>query len=209
MQDLHNDLRRAIEEGRREAAVTLTQTLLAQDSPLDILKTVIAGMDEVARRYSAHEIFVPDVLVAARAMECAAQCVAPKMAEAGFAPQSTVVIGSVEGDMHDIGKNLLAMLLRGANFNVVDLGVNVPAAQFSEAVRAHCPRFVGLSALLTTTLGAMKTTVDHLRAAALPPQVKIMVGGAPVTQAFADEIGADLYAPDAVAAVTLVKSMVG
>lgn len=164
------------------------------------------GMEDVGRRFKANEIFVPEVLVAARAMKTAMELLEPVLVASGLAPEYTVVIGTVEGDLHDIGKNLVAMMLKGANFKVVDLGTNVSAEALIAAVREHKAQLVALSALLTTTMPAMRSTVDKLRAEGLA--VRIMVGGAPITQDFADEIKADGYSPDAASAVDLAKQLV-
>jgi 5-methyltetrahydrofolate--homocysteine methyltransferase len=161
----------------------------------------------VGERYKNNEIFVPEMLVAARAMKTALTILEPLLVKEGIKPKYKVVLGTVEGDLHDIGKNLVAMMLRGADMDVIDLGVNVPADKFVEAVNQHSPQLVGLSGLLTTTMPAMKTTVDAIRQA-VGSKVKIMVGGAPITQQFANEIGADGYSQDAASAVdTALKLM--
>jgi 5-methyltetrahydrofolate--homocysteine methyltransferase len=170
---------------------------------------LIVGMNEVGRRFKNNEFYVPEVLIAARAMHAGMDVLKPLLSEAEAASAGTVLIGTVKGDLHDIGKNLVAMMLEGAGFNVVDLGVDVSPEKFLEAVRDHKPKVVGLSALLTTTMPAMKTTIEALKEAGVRDSVKIMIGGAPVTQRYADEIGADGYAPDAASAVDVARSLAG
>jgi 5-methyltetrahydrofolate--homocysteine methyltransferase len=165
------------------------------------------GMAEVGRRFRINEMFVPEVLVAARAMKAGLAHLEPLFAETGVAPVGTCVLGTVQGDIHDIGKNLVGMMLRGAGFTVVDLGVNVPPSGFADAVLEHGAGVVGLSALLTTTMVQMRPTLDAIRAAA--PGVPVMVGGAPVTADYAREIGADGYGANAADAVDLALGLVG
>lgn len=205
-----NELSHAIEAGKRNDAKLLTQALIEQGlQPLDIVeKGLVPGMSAIGEKFKNNEVFVPEMLIAARAMKEAMLLLEPLLAKAGIKPKHTVVIGTVFGDMHDIGKNLVGMMLKGANFGVVDLGVNVSAAKFIEAVRAHNAPVVGLSSLLTTTMPAMRDTVTALRAAGLT-EVKIMVGGAPVTADFAKEIGADGYSLDAASAVDTARALVG
>ncbi|MGF1448572.1 MAG: B12-binding domain-containing protein [Opitutales bacterium] len=202
-------LEEAIKAGKRKDAVAQTsQALEAQANPGDILAAMVRGMDDVGRRFKANEIYIPEVLVAARAMKQAMQLLEPALAGAGLAPKYTAVIGTVEGDLHDIGKNLVAMMWKGANFRVIDLGTNVTADQFVEAARANDAHIIGLSSLLTTTMPKMKETVARIREANLP-QIRIVVGGAPVTQEFADEIQADGFSTDAASAVDLVRELMG
>jgi 5-methyltetrahydrofolate--homocysteine methyltransferase len=165
------------------------------------------GMAEVGRRFRINEMFVPEVLVAARAMKAGLAHLEPHFAETGVAPVGTCVLGTVQGDIHDIGKNLVGMMLRGAGFTVVDLGVNVSPSGFADAVLEHGAGVVGLSALLTTTMVQMRPTLDAIRAAA--PGVPVMVGGAPVTADYAREIGADGYGANAADAVDLALGLVG
>jgi 5-methyltetrahydrofolate--homocysteine methyltransferase len=198
----------AIKAGKRKDAKAITQEALdARLSPQAILDSLKEGMDDVGKRFKANEIFVPEVLVAARAMKTAMQLLEPVLVESGIQPEFKVVIGTVEGDLHDIGKNLVAMMLKGANFEVIDLGTNVTPDAFIEAVKEHGAQVVGLSALLTTTMPAMKTTVAKIREQGL--EVKVMIGGAPITDAFATEIGADGFSPDAASAVDLARTLVG
>lgn len=158
---------------------------------------LIAGMNVVGVKFKNNEVYVPEVLIAARAMHAGMDVVKPLLSEAEVQDKGTVLIGTVKGDLHDIGKNLVRMMLEGAGYKVIDLGVDVAAEKFAQAVEEHKPQIVGLSALLTTTMINMKSTIALLKAY----PVKVMIGGAPVTQKFADEIGADAYAPDAATAV--------
>jgi 5-methyltetrahydrofolate--homocysteine methyltransferase len=185
---------------RKEVPELVQQCLVAGESAKSIVENrLVPGMATVGDKFKRNEIFVPEMLIAARAMKEALKILEPQLVAAGVKPEHTVVIGTVEGDLHDIGKNLVAMMWKGANMEVIDLGVNVPPAKFVEAVRQHQPKLLGLSALLTTTMPAMRDTVRAIREAGLP--VKIVVGGAPITHEYAREIGADGYAPDAGSAV--------
>jgi len=181
--------------------------LEAGQDPGEILNQgMISAMAEVGRRFEAQEMFVPEMLIAARAMKAGMAILKPYLLEADIEPVGRVVLATVKGDLHDIGKNLVGMMLEGAGFEVVDLGVDVAPEGFVEAVQEHRPDFVGMSALLTTTMPSMGTTVEALEEAGLREQVKVMVGGAPVTQQFAEEIGADIYAPDASSAANRAKA---
>jgi len=168
---------------------------------------LIAGMDQVGKDFKAGDLFVPEVLIAARAMHAGMNILRPLLAESGAPSVGKYVIGTVKGDLHDIGKNLVKMMVEGAGFEVVDLGTDVPPEKFVAAVREHQPKLVGLSALLTTTMVNMKTTIEALQEAGLRGSVKVMVGGAPVTDSFAKQIGADAYAPDAASAVDMARGL--
>ncbi len=168
---------------------------------------MIAAMAEVGRLFENGEFFVPEMLIAGRAMQSGLNVLKPHLLEGDAPSKGKVVIGTVKGDLHDIGKNLVALMLEGAGFEIIDLGTDVTPEAFVEAAKENNAELVGLSALLTTTMAAMETTVAALREAGLPQAVKIMVGGAPVTQAYAEEIGADGFAPDASRAVTLAQSL--
>jgi len=197
----------SIKAGKRKDAQALTQTALDQNiAPGEILNALSAGMEDVGQRFKTNEIFVPEVLIAARAMKSAMELLEPALVKAGNVPKHTVIIGTVEGDLHDIGKNLVAMMLRGAQFNVVDLGINISPAAFVEAAKQHNADLVALSALLTTTMPSMKVTVEALKAAGA--KAKTMIGGAPITQAYADSIGAAGYSADAASAVDLARQLV-
>ena len=200
-------LTQAIIAGRRKEVPDLVnQCLAAGEQAGDIVEhRLVPGMAEVGERFKRNEIFVPEMLIAARAMKEALRILEPFLAAAGVKPEHNALIGTVEGDLHDIGKNLVAMMWKGANIEVVDLGVNVPPAQFVEAIRQYKPKLVGLSALLTTTMPAMRDTVKVIRDAEL--NVKIVVGGAPITSEFAREIGADGYSPDASNAVDTAMAL--
>jgi 5-methyltetrahydrofolate--homocysteine methyltransferase len=193
-----------------ETAGHVQAALDAQIDPGIILNEgMISAMQEVGRLFEEGEYFVPEMLIAARAMQDGLALLKPHLVQANVHSAGKVVIGTVKGDLHDIGKNLVAMMLEGAAFEIVDLGVDVPPEKFVEAVKTHQPRVVGLSALLTTTMPSMRTTIEALAAAGVRNQVKVIVGGAPVTEAFAHDIGADGFAPDASRAVKLTKSLVG
>jgi 5-methyltetrahydrofolate--homocysteine methyltransferase len=169
---------------------------------------LIPAMADVGQRFERQEFFVPEMLVAARAMKSGVEVLRPHLMAAGVKPVGTVVMGTVSGDLHDIGKNLVIMMLEGTGFRVVDLGADVSADKFVAAVREHAPQLVGMSALLTTTMMGMRATIEALKKAGIRDQVKVMIGGAPVTQPFADEIGADAYAADASSAARKAKEAV-
>ena len=166
---------------------------------------LIAGMNVVGGRFKSGEMYVPEVLIAARAMHKGLDLVKPLIADSDSSNKGTIVLGTVKGDLHDIGKNLVAMMLEGAGFNVVDLGVDVPSEKFIEAVKLHQPELIGLSALLTSTMQVMKDVIDELKESNL--NVKIMVGGAPVSQEFADTVGADAYGTDGAEAVEAAQKL--
>ena len=195
-------LTQSIVKGDRNEGKRLTQEALdAGEAPLTIVEEgLVPGMAIIGERFKNNEVYVPEMLIAARAMKECMAILEPLLAAAGIKPKYTAIIGTVQGDLHDIGKNLVAMMLKGANYGVVDLGTNVSPDKFVAAAQEHNPDVVGLSALLTTTMPAMKTTIEAIRAAGLDG-VKVMIGGAPITQKYADEIGADGYAADAASAV--------
>lgn len=201
----------AIIEGNASGVTEgVQQALEAGHNPGDILnQAMIAAMAEVGRRFEAQEYFVPEMLIAARAMKEGMAVLKPHLLEADIQPVGKVVLGTVKGDLHDIGKNLVGMMLEGAGFEVIDLGVDVSPERFVEAIREHHPRFVGMSALLTTTMPGMRATIEALSESGLRDQVAVMVGGAPLTEAYANQIGADGYAPDAASAVRKAKESLG
>jgi len=172
-------------------------------------KQMIPAMDEVGRRFECNEYFVPELLIAARAMKTALEIITPKLAEAGTEATGRVVIGTVQGDLHDIGKNLVASMLEGGGFEVIDLGVDVPPEKFVEAAKQKDGSIVALSALLTTTMTMMKKVIEALEAAGVRQTTKVMIGGAPITQQYADEIGADGYSDNASAAVAKARELAG
>jgi len=203
---------------------TITETLIAGDGDqLQVLvqaaldagtpakeilqKALIAGMDIVGERMESGDMFIPEVLMAAQAMAGAVEILKPLLAEGDSSSAGKVIIGTVKGDLHDIGKNLVVMMMESAGFEVIDMGVDVPPEKFVEAIRTNNPNIVGLSALLTTTMPMMKKTIMSIEESGMRDSLKIIVGGAPVNQAFADEIGADGYAPDAGAASKLAKAL--
>ncbi len=210
--DATSDLKR-IAELLQEGSVTpvkqLTRELLdRRTSPQTILNEgLIAGMTMVGEKMRSGEMYLPEVLQAASVMKAAMEILQPHLLSSGVEPIGRIVLGTVKGDMHDIGKNLVGIMLRGAGFEVIDLGLNTPAEKFVEAIQTHSPAVVGMSAMLTTTMLQMKKTIEAIRAAQLRDKVKIVVGGASVSQRFADEIGADGYARDAVTAVDRVKAL--
>ena len=209
----------ALIRGKREEVVELVKKALDEGvAPGSILMDgLVAGMNVVGRKFKANEFYVPEVLIAARAMSNykeaetrpgAMEILKPHLEKAGIEPIGRVIIATVKGDLHDIGKNLVSMMLKGAGFEVIDLGIDVAAEKFVETAKEEGVNLVGLSALLTTTMPQMKTVIDALKEAGLD-EVKVMIGGAPVTQSYADEIGAVGYAPDAASAVDKAKELLG
>lgn len=198
----------ALIKGMAPAVVELVQKeIAAGTAPRDILeKGLISGMAVIGERFKNNEIYVPEVLIAARAMTAGMKELKPLLAAGGIELKAAFAIGTVKGDLHDIGKNLVMMMMEGAGYRIMDLGVDVSPERFVKAAEDGA-KIIGMSALLTTTMPAMKRTVDALVAAGLRDSVKVMIGGAPVTQAYADEIGADCYASDAAAAVDLANRM--
>ena len=206
---MKEQLTQALIAGNGETVNALTSALLASGmSAREILdEALLPGMEVVGDRMRKGECFIPEVLLSARTMQGALDLLRPHLGEGEGAGLGTIVIGTVEGDLHDIGKNLVAMLLQGAGFTVVNLGTGVTTAAFIEAVKEHSPVIVGMSALLTTTLPHMAETIAALKDAGLRDSVKIMIGGAPVTQAFSDELGADGYGANAGMAVERAKAL--
>jgi 5-methyltetrahydrofolate--homocysteine methyltransferase len=205
------ELRDAVLKGDMGRARALTQKALdAGVEPGVILNdALISGMDEVGELFKAGEVYVPEVLLSAKSMQQAMQILKPSLVKKGIKPRGKVVVGTVRGDLHDIGKNLVAMMLEGAGFEVIDLGNDVPAERFVDAAVEHKASIIGMSALLTTTMSVMKETIDLLGRRRLGDAIKTMVGGAPVTAGFAREIGADGYGDDAASAVDIAKGFIG
>ena len=202
------ELKVAIENGKAKLVPGLVQAALDEGTaPIDALNTMIGAMDSVGEKFKNGEIFVPEMLVAARAMKKGVDVLKPMLAEGGATNRGKMIMGTVYGDLHDIGKNLVVMMIESAGFEVVDLGVDVPVAKFVEMAADPAVNIVGVSALLTTTMPAMKETVEALNAMPNRAQFKIMVGGAPITQAFADEIGADVYTEDTASAGQAAKAL--
>jgi 5-methyltetrahydrofolate--homocysteine methyltransferase len=199
----------AILNGNAKAAKEITQTSLAAGTNPQALvdDTMIPAMNEVGRRYEANEYFVPELLIAARAMKASLELIRPLLSARGAEPVGRVVIGTVQGDLHDIGKNLVGAMLEGAGFEVIDLGVDVSPEKFINAAREKNATLVALSALLTTTMHSMKAVMEKLKETGMRDKVKVMIGGAPVTQKYADEIGADGYSSNANAAVALARKL--
>ncbi len=187
----------------------LTRQALGEGTPPDQIITgyLVPAMSEVGARFERNEYYIPEMLVSARAMQGALSILNPLLTGTELKPLGRVVIGTVQGDLHDIGKNLVAIMLQGAGFEILDMGIDVAPAKFVAAVKEHSPQIVALSALLTTTIPAMRLTLDALAQAGLRGRVKVVVGGAPVTQRYADEIGADGYAVDANSAVRKIKEL--
>ncbi len=198
----------AIIKGDQNTAVEITKAAIDEGIvPKSILdEGLISGMDVVGSRFKNNEIYIPEVLIAARAMKSSLQLLEPELAKAGVEPIGKFLIGTVHGDLHDIGKNLVAMMLRGAGFEVTDLGVDVTAEQFIEQARTTDSQLIGMSTLLTTTMPSMEKTIKALQQAGI--SAKVMIGGAPVTQSYADKIGADGFAADAATAVDVAKNLV-
>jgi 5-methyltetrahydrofolate--homocysteine methyltransferase len=204
-----DNIKECIIDGNKKAIVGLVEQALQEDiSPASILNDgMIAAMAVVGARFESGEFFVPEMLVAARAMQAGLNRLKPELIRSGAAPTLTVAIGTVFGDLHDIGKNLVSIMLEGAGYAVKDLGVNVPPEAFVQAAQEGA-QVIAMSALLTTTMPAMKTVIDALTAAGLRERVKVIVGGAPLTDAYARQIGADGYSPDASQAANLIRSLI-
>jgi 5-methyltetrahydrofolate--homocysteine methyltransferase len=200
----------SVVSGDAKATQAITQQALADGvDPLKLVNEyMVPAMDEVGRRCEANEYFVPELLISARAMKAALELIRPLLTARGDQPLGRVAIGTVKGDLHDIGKNLVGSLLEGGGFEVIDLGVNVTPEKFIATVNEKNANIIAMSALLTTTMPAMKTTIDALKQAGVRGKVKVLIGGAPITQKYADEIGADGYSENAVGAVALAKKAV-
>ena len=205
----YQELADAILTGDNVKSKKVTQDLVDKKIPAgEILSEgLIAGMDVVGRKFKANEMYIPEVLIAARAMHAAMDILKPLLAETGVKSKGIAIIGTVQGDLHDIGKNLVAMMLEGAGFSVVDVGVDIPAEKYVEAAKENKAQIVGLSALLTTTMSSMKEIIEALRKDPDTKDVKVIIGGAPVTQEYADSIGADGYAADASSAVDISEKL--
>jgi 5-methyltetrahydrofolate--homocysteine methyltransferase len=199
----------AVLAGDAKTAKSVTeQALAAKVEPLKLVQDyMVPAMSEVGRRFECNEYFVPELLLSARAMKAALELIRPLLAASGAQPAGRVAIGTVKGDLHDIGKNLVAAMLEGGGYEIIDLGVNVTPEQYVAAVKEKNANIVAMSALLTTTMPSMRTTVDALKHAGVRNQVKVLVGGAPITQRYAEEIGADGFAESAAGAVGLAKKV--
>jgi 5-methyltetrahydrofolate--homocysteine methyltransferase len=211
MSELLGKITESLIAGNVDGVAELTKEALDGGSEAqDILeKGLLSGMDVVGQRFKANEMFIPEVLRCAKAMSGAMEILRPLLIESGAAMVGSMLIGTVKGDLHDIGKNLVGMMFEGAGFEVINLGTDVEVQQFVDAVKEHKPSIIGLSALLTTTMPKMGETINALKEAGIRDQVKVMIGGAPVTVAFAEEIGADGYASNAASAVEKGKELLG
>lgn len=203
-------IKQAVRDGEMEQAVELTEKAISQGLKAQQIldEALTPAMDIVGQEYENGDRYVPEMLISAEAMKGALAKLKPLLADAGVQPRGRIVIGTVEGDLHDIGKDLVAMMLEGAGFEVINLGVEVPADTFIHAMKEHKSNILGMSALLTTTMVHMPEVIECLKEAGLREQVKVIIGGAPVTQEYAAKIGADGYAPDAASATKLAVSMI-
>jgi 5-methyltetrahydrofolate--homocysteine methyltransferase len=208
---IFEELADEVQKGNSDSVEVLTKKALSQDiSAEEILNSgLVAGMDIVSEKFKNNEIFIPEVLISAKSMYSGLGILKPLLAESNVKSKGKVVIGTVKGDLHDIGKNIVAMLLQGAGFDIIDLGADVPLEKFLEFVKKEQADILGMSALLTTTMIFMKNIIEMLKKADLRENVKVIIGGAPVTESYAAQIGADGYAPDAASAVDLVKRLLG
>ena len=206
---LLEDLRKSVIDGDQNAAQDQVHAALAENIPPEKILTdgLISAMSEVGRMFEAGEFYVPEMLISARAMKSGLAILRPLLAAENIKPIGRVVIGTVQGDLHDIGKNLVGMMLEGAGFEIIDLGVDVSPEKYVQAVREQAPDLLGCSALLTTTMPRMQDIVLALQAAGLRDKVKVMIGGAPVTEKYAADIGADFYAPDAASAAQRARQL--
>jgi len=207
--DFYEEISAGVQKGDAVEVKALVEKALAQNLPVDkvLNKGLIAGMNVIGERFRAMDIFIPEVLVSARAMNMGLDIIKPLLAKANVKAKGKVVIGTVRGDLHDIGKNIVAMMLRGAGYEVIDLGADVPKEKFLENVKKESADVVAMSALLTTTMTYMREIIEELEKAKLKTRVKVIIGGAPLSQAYADKIKADGYAPDAALAVDLLKRL--
>jgi 5-methyltetrahydrofolate--homocysteine methyltransferase len=211
MSELLGKMAESLIAGKIDEVVNLTKEALdGGAAPADILdQGLLAGMDVVGQRFKAEEMFIPEVLRCAKCMHGAMDILRPLLAETGAEPIGTLIIGTVKGDLHDIGKNLVGMMFEGAGFEVVDIGIDKEPQVFVDAIKEHNAKLIGMSALLTTTMPKMGETINAIKEAGIRDQVKILVGGAPITAAFAEEIGADGYASNAASAVDKGKELMG
>ena len=202
MNETLNEISEWLQKGRAPKVKAAVTKALEEGIPAsEVLEDgLLAGMDIIGQKFKNNEVFVPEVLVAARAMNRGVEILRPYLVEDGVETKGTVILGTVKGDMHDIGKNLVRMMMEGKGLEVIDIGVDVPTESFLDAAREHNAKLICCSALLTTTMGEMKNVVDAVKASEMNGKVKIMIGGAPITQTFCEQIGADCYTPDAASA---------
>jgi len=209
LEDLLKELYTAILEGQRDDAKAKVEGALEEGvDPANVLDAMVRAMGEVGRLFEEGEYFVPEMLIAARAMKTGMEILKPRLVDADIQPVGKIIAGTVKGDLHDIGKNLVCMMLEGAGFHVVDMGTDVSPEAFVDAVNEYQPDFIVMSALLTTTMPSMQSTIEALQKAGLRDQVKVLIGGAPINNAYAERIGADGYAQDASRAVKLARSLI-
>ncbi len=203
------NIKDALAKGDRNGVVKATKEALSKgiDVKTILEEALIASMNAIGEKFKNNELFIPEVLIAAKAMHAGIAVLEPHFTACGIKPAGKVVIGTVKGDLHDIGKNIVSMMLKGACFDIMDLGIDVPPGKFLEIVQTNSPDIIAMSSLLTTSMGAMKDTIKLLKESGLRDKVKIIVGGAPVTQNFADSIGADGYAKDAATAVDKAREL--
>lgn len=200
----------ALKNGEIKKVAELTKAAIDAKTPAGIiLDTLIAGMDDIGKRFKNNEIFIPEVLISAKAMHAGLDILEPHLSKSGIKPAGKIGIGTVKGDLHDIGKNLVAMMFRGAGFKVLDLGIDVPPEKFIDTAKNRDVDIIAMSSLLTTSMGSMKAVIGELKKEGLAGKVKTMVGGAPVTEDFAGSIGADGYARDASSAVDKARELIG
>ena len=206
--ELLESIKEKLMKGKADEVKALCEEAAAKKIPVEsiLAEGLIAGMSVIGNKFKNNEVYVPEVLIAARAMNAGMTILKPLLKEADVKAKGTICVGTVKGDLHDIGKNLVCMMLEGAGYEVIDLGVNVDPEKFVASAQEKKPDIIAMSALLTTTMGSMKSTIDALKSAGL--SVKTMVGGAPLTDSFAHEIGADGYAPDAASAVDVADGLV-
>jgi 5-methyltetrahydrofolate--homocysteine methyltransferase len=209
--DILKNIQSLLTKGDRDGVVKLTKEALNKGLSVKMILEdgLIKSMNAIGEKFKANEIFIPEVLIAAKAMHAGIAILEPHFTACGIRSAGRVVIGTVKGDLHDIGKNIVSMMLKGACFEVVDLGIDVPPGKFLEIAQTRSPDIIAMSSLLTTSMGAMKDTIKVLKESGLRDKVKIIVGGAPITQAFADSIGADSYAKDAATAVDRARELLG
>ncbi len=203
-------IKNALKNGEIKKVADLTKTAIDEKMPIrDILNILIDGMDDIGKKFKNNEIFIPEVLISAKAMHAGLNILEPHLSKGGIKPVAKIGIGTVKGDLHDIGKNLVAMMFRGAGFEVLDLGIDVSVEKFVDTAKTKDVNIIAMSSLLTTSMGSMKQVMTELKAQGLTGKVKTMVGGAPITEEFASSIGADGYAKDASSAVDKARELIG
>lgn len=206
-----NEVAQSVMAGKIDQVRDQVKSLIdAGTSPLEIINNgLIEGMNVVGARFKAGEMFVPEVLKCAKSMAAGVELVKPLIADGDVQSKGKVVLGTVKGDLHDIGKNLVGMMMESGGLDVINLGIDIPAEKFAEAIREHNPQIIAMSALLTSTMPQIKTVIEHLEQEGLRDKVKVIIGGAPITKDFADSVGADGFAPDAASATDLCKELIG